>query len=101
MKVARIARLNALGLTMARLDFLPNGFIPPHYHPRGIEILTVLEGSMEAVKSSKKRGVGAGNTVVLSAVNNQNAGIVEPAHGLFGAKPPINSDYLFDAFLLN
>ncbi|KAH6757213.1 hypothetical protein C2S52_023541 [Perilla frutescens var. hirtella] len=122
-----IPGLNTLGLTMARLDFLPNGFIPPHYHPRATEILTVLEGSMEVgfVTSYPnyrnigkvlqkgdvfvvpvgllhyQRGVGAANTVVLSAVNSQNAGIVEAAHGLFGAKPPINSDYLSGAFFLD
>lgn len=112
---------------MARLDFLPNGFIPPHYHPRAAEILTVLEGSMEVgfitsypnykhyAKILQKgdvfvvpvglahyqRGVGAANTVVLSAVNSQNAGIVEVAGGIFGAKPVINSDYLSKAFRLD
>ncbi|KAH6757212.1 hypothetical protein C2S52_023540 [Perilla frutescens var. hirtella] len=127
LKPVQISGLNTLGLTMARLDFLPNGFIPPHYHPRATEILTVLEGSMEVGfvtsypnyrnigKILRKgdvfvvpvglmhyqRGIGAANTVVLSAVNSQNAGIVEAAHGLFGAEPPINSDYLSEAFLLN
>lgn len=125
LKVARIAGLNTLGLTFARLDFLPNGFIPPHYHPRGTEILTVLEGSFEVgfvtsypnyVNIGKvlqkgdvfvvpvglahyQRNVGAANTVVLSAVNSQNPGIVEVAQTIFGAKPPINSDYLSGSFL--
>ncbi|XP_057782922.1 putative germin-like protein 2-1 [Salvia miltiorrhiza] len=127
LKAARIPGLNTLGLTLARLDFLPGGFIPPHYHPRAAEILTVLEGSMEVgfvtsypnykhyAKVLQKggvfvvpvglvhyqRGVGAANTVVLSAVNSQNAGIVEVAGGIFGAKPAINSDYLSSAFRLD
>ncbi|KAG6402635.1 hypothetical protein SASPL_134837 [Salvia splendens] len=127
LKVAAIPGLNGQGLTLARLDFLPDGIIPPHYHPRAAEILTVLEGSMEVgfvtsfpnYKHYPKvlnkgdvfvvpvglahyqRGVGKVNTVVLSAVNSQNAGIVEVAGSMFGAKPAINSDYLATAFRLD
>ncbi|KAG6400416.1 hypothetical protein SASPL_137247 [Salvia splendens] len=93
-------------------------------HPRAAEILTILEGSMEVgfvtsfptYKHYSKvlnkgdvfvvpvglphyqRGVGKVNTVVLSAVNSQNAGIVEAGGSMFGAKPAINSDYLAMAF---
>ncbi|KAG6400415.1 hypothetical protein SASPL_137246 [Salvia splendens] len=127
LKAARIPGMNGQGLTLARLDFLPDGLIPPHYHPRAAEILTVLEGSLEVgfVKSYPnykhygkvlnkgdvyvvpvglvhyQRGVGNANTVVLSAVNSQNAGIVEVAAGIFGAKPVIDSNYLANAFRLN
>lgn len=48
-----------------------------------------------------QRGVGAARTVALSAVNSQNAGIVEVAAGIFGVKPPIDSDYLSKAFRLD
>ncbi|KAG6402639.1 hypothetical protein SASPL_134841 [Salvia splendens] len=127
LKVAGIPDLNGQGLTLARLDFRPNGFFPPHYHPRAAEILTVLEGSLEVgfvtsypnYKHYPKvlnkgdvfvipvglvhyqRGVGRVNTVVLSALNSQNPGIVEVAAGIFGAKPVIDSNYLANAFRLN
>ncbi|XP_024531881.1 germin-like protein 1-3 isoform X2 [Selaginella moellendorffii] len=40
--------LNSLGLSIARLDFAPGGLIPPHTHPRGSEIIYVVEGSLYA-----------------------------------------------------
>ncbi|KAL2225878.1 putative germin-like protein 2-3 [Sesamum indicum] len=127
MTVAQVPGLNTLGLSLARLDLAPNGFVPPHSHPRATEILTVLQGSLEVgfitsypdFKHLSKvlnqgdayvvpvgllhyqRNVGKGNTVVLAAVNNQNAGINVVPKGIFGAKPAINSDYLARAFLLD
>ncbi|PUZ75715.1 LOW QUALITY PROTEIN: hypothetical protein GQ55_1G227500 [Panicum hallii var. hallii] len=44
--VAQIAGLNTMGITLARMDYAPFGQNPPHTHPRGTEILTVLEGSL-------------------------------------------------------
>ncbi|KAL3630030.1 hypothetical protein CASFOL_023014 [Castilleja foliolosa] len=125
--VATVPGLNTLGLTLARLDFAPNGIIPPHYHPRATELLTVLEGSLEVgfvtsspanVHYSKvlekgdvfvvpvgllhyQRNVGSANTVALAVVNSQNAGIVAVTNGVFGAKPPINRQYLAKAYLLD
>ncbi|KAL0339563.1 UNVERIFIED_CONTAM: putative germin-like protein 2-1 [Sesamum radiatum] len=127
MTVAQVPGLNTLGLSLARLDLDPNGFVPPHSHPRATEILTVLQGSLEvgfitSYPDNKhlskvlnqgdafvvpvgllhyQRNVGKGNTVVLAAVNSQNAGINVVPKGIFGAKPAINSDYLARAFLLN
>lgn len=125
--VNQVPGLNTLGLAIARLDFLPNGFIPPHIHPRATEILTVLEGSLEVgfVTSNPsykhlnkvlqkgdvfvvpvgllhyQRNVGTGNTVAFAAVNSQNPGITAVTNGVFGAKPAISSDYLSRAFLLD
>ncbi|KAI3474526.1 hypothetical protein Pfo_029441 [Paulownia fortunei] len=125
--VNRVPGLNTLGLTIARLDFVPNGFIPPHTHPRATEILTVLEGSLEVgfVTSNPsykhlskvlekgdvfvvpvgllhyQRNVGTGNTVALAAVNSQNAGVIAVTNGIFGAEPAISSDYLARAFQLD
>ncbi|RLN05416.1 putative germin-like protein 12-4 [Panicum miliaceum] len=44
--VMRLAGLNTLGISMARIDYAPQGQNPPHTHPRATEILTVLEGSL-------------------------------------------------------
>ncbi|KAF9684543.1 hypothetical protein SADUNF_Sadunf04G0129000 [Salix dunnii] len=41
--------LNTLGISLARIDLAPNGGLkPPHYHPRGSEVLLVLEGTLYA-----------------------------------------------------
>ncbi|KAJ3693549.1 hypothetical protein LUZ60_009029 [Juncus effusus] len=44
--VNQIPGLNTLGISLARIDFGPNGLNPPHTHPRGTEILVVLEGTL-------------------------------------------------------
>ncbi|CAA0812692.1 Putative germin-like protein subfamily 1 member 2 [Striga hermonthica] len=125
--VATLPGLNTLGLTLARLDLAPQGFIPPHYHPRATEAITVLEGSIEVgfvssapsyVHYSKNlekgdvfiipvgllhyfRNAGQNNTVLLAVVNSQNAGIVPFTNGIFAAKPPIDSEYLGKAYQLD
>lgn len=45
--VNQMPGLNTLGIVIARLDFERKGFLPPHFHARATEILTVLKGSME------------------------------------------------------
>ncbi|GMH20564.1 hypothetical protein Nepgr_022405 [Nepenthes gracilis] len=42
---ANLPGLNTLGISLARIDYAPYGLIPPHTHPRGTEIFTVLEGT--------------------------------------------------------
>ncbi|ERN01876.1 hypothetical protein AMTRI_Chr06g175400 [Amborella trichopoda] len=44
--VMQISKLNTLGISLARIDFAPGGKNPPHTHPRGTEIITVLEGTL-------------------------------------------------------
>eukprot|EP00250_Pteridium_aquilinum_P000206 c10231_g1_i1 orf=51-710(+) len=46
--VERFPALNSLGLSMARLDLDVGGIIPPHTHPRGSEIIFVIQGSLYA-----------------------------------------------------
>ncbi|KAL0405003.1 UNVERIFIED_CONTAM: putative germin-like protein 2-3 [Sesamum radiatum] len=99
MTVAQVPGLNILGLSLARLDLAPNGFVPPHSHPRATEILDAFVVPVGLLHY--QRNVGKGNTVLLAAVNSQNAGINVVPKGIFGAKPAINSDYLARAFLLN
>ncbi|EYU39286.1 hypothetical protein ABFS82_14G159600 [Erythranthe guttata] len=127
MNVARVPGLNTLGLGVARLDFLPGGYLPPHLHPRGTEILIVLEGRLEAgfvtsypnYKHYSKilesgdafvipvglvhyfRNLADKNTVAFGVVNSQNAGISVVSNAIFGAKPAISSDYLSKAFQLD
>ncbi|GFP91641.1 putative germin-like protein 2-1 [Phtheirospermum japonicum] len=106
--VASVPGLNTLGLTLARLDLAPHGFVPPHYHPRATEVITVLDGTLEGDVFVLPvglphyfRNVALTNTVALAVVNSQNAGIVTATQGIFGAKPPINADYLAKAYLLD
>ncbi|PQQ05239.1 germin-like protein subfamily 1 member 11 isoform X2 [Prunus yedoensis var. nudiflora] len=44
--VDNLLGLNTLGISLARIDFAPNGLNPPHTHPRATEILVVLEGTL-------------------------------------------------------
>jgi len=44
--VEKIPGLNTLGISLARIDFAPYGENPPHTHPRGTEILVVIEGTL-------------------------------------------------------
>jgi hypothetical protein len=44
--VDKILDLNTLGISLARLNFAPYGLNPPHTHPRSIEILVVVEGTL-------------------------------------------------------
>ncbi|XP_057782722.1 putative germin-like protein 2-1 [Salvia miltiorrhiza] len=125
--VNQMPGLNTLGVVIARLDFEPNGFLPPHFHARATEILTVLEGSMEVgfVTSSPsfrhykkvlekgdvfvvpvglihyQRNVGAGSIVAIAALNSQNPGITALPNAVFGANPDIDSGYLARAFDLD
>ena len=44
--VDQIPGLNTLGISVVRIDYAPYGENPPHTHPRGTEILVVLEGTL-------------------------------------------------------
>uniref|UniRef100_A0A6N2NLW6 Germin-like protein n=1 Tax=Salix viminalis TaxID=40686 RepID=A0A6N2NLW6_SALVM len=123
--VAQIPGLNTLGISMARVDYAPNGGLnPPHTHPRATEILIVLEGTLYAgfVTSSPDNrlitkvlnpgdvfvfpvgliafqwNVGKTKAVAIAAFNSQNPGIIPTANAVFGSTPPIRSDVLAKAF---
>ncbi|BFG40720.1 hypothetical protein CerSpe_269940 [Prunus speciosa] len=123
--VDQIAGLNTLGISLARIDFAPNGLNPPHTHPRGSEILVVLEGTLyvgfvtsnadnnRLISKVLNKGdvfvfpiglihfqlnVGYGNTVALAGLSSQNPGVITIANAIFGSKPPINPDVLAKAF---
>ncbi|KAL8479572.1 hypothetical protein ACS0TY_026460 [Phlomoides rotata] len=125
--VQQVPGLNTQGLYLGRMDLQPNGHFPPHYHARATEIVTVLEGSVEfgfvtsypEYKNYKKvlvkgdvfvvpvglihyaRHVGTEPTVMLWAFNSQNPGVTPVTGGVFAAQPPIDSDYLSQAYLLD
>ncbi|XP_038698610.1 germin-like protein subfamily 1 member 20 [Tripterygium wilfordii] len=120
--------VNTLGVAMNRIDFAPNGGLnPPHYHPRGSEILLVLEGTLYAgfVTSNQDNNrlfaktlnpgdlivfpiglphfqLNVGNTsaVAIAAFGSHNPGLIVIANAVFGSNPPINPDVLSKAFLL-
>ncbi|CAI9102983.1 OLC1v1001389C1 [Oldenlandia corymbosa var. corymbosa] len=129
--VNRVPGLNTLGLTVVRVDFAPNGVVPPHVHPRATEVLVVLEGTLyvgfvtsnpsDGTKNrlfSKTLNAGdvyafppglvhfqrnVGNTTALGIVsfNSQNPGIATSANSIFGSDPPISSEVLTKSFQLD
>ncbi|KAK6916864.1 Cupin 1 [Dillenia turbinata] len=125
--VAQIPGLNTLGISLARIDYAPWGINPPHTHPHGSEILTVIEGSIKVgfVTSNPEnrlftmvlqkgdvfvfpiglihfeRNVGDGNAVAIAALSSQNPGVITIANAVFGSTPEISSDLLVKAFQLD
>ncbi|XP_073116931.1 putative germin-like protein 2-1 [Elaeis guineensis] len=124
--VNQIPGLNTLGISLARLDFAPYGLNPPHIHPRGTEILVVLEGTLYVgfvtsnpnqlfTKVLNKGDVfvfpqglihfqfnyGKTNAVAIAGLSSQNPGVITIANAVFGAKPPISDYVLAKAFQLD
>ncbi|GLT53972.1 hypothetical protein SLA2020_272060 [Shorea laevis] len=127
LQVDRILGLNTLGIALARIDFAPYGLNPPHIHPRGTEILVVVEGTLYVgfVTSNPENrfitktlnagdvfvfpiglihfqfNVGTTNAVAFAGLSSQNPGLIVIAKNIFGANPPINPDVLVKAFQLD
>ncbi|KAH9615282.1 hypothetical protein KSS87_014687 [Heliosperma pusillum] len=122
--------LNTLGISMARVDFGPRGLNPPHTHPRGTEVQTVLEGTLYVGFVTSNLATGGnkflskiitkgdivvfpqgtihfefniGNTPAVSLVSfsSQNPGVITIANATFGSTPPISVDVLSKAFQLD
>ena len=123
--VMKLAGLNTLGISMARIDYAPQGQNPPHTHPRATEILTVLEGSLYVgfVTSNPdnkffSKMLNKGDVfvfpqglihfqfnpsydkpaVAIAALSSQNPGAITISNAIFGSKPPIADDVLAKAF---
>ncbi|XP_056168591.1 germin-like protein subfamily 1 member 13 [Syzygium oleosum] len=117
--------LNTLGISMARIDFAPGGLNPPHIHPRGTEVLVVVEGTLLVgfVTSNQLNNtlftkvlyqgdvfvfpiglihfqLNTGETPALAfaGLSSQNPGVIIIANSIFGSKPPISADVLTKAF---
>ncbi|KAL7255336.1 hypothetical protein ACSBR1_009479 [Camellia fascicularis] len=122
--VMQIPGLNTLGISLARIDFAPYGLNPPHTHPRGTEILVVLEGTLYVgfVTSNPDNRLftkvlypgdvfvfpqglihfqfnqGKTNAVALAGLSSQNPGVITIANAVFGSNPKISDDVLAKAF---
>ena len=123
--VDKIPGLNTLGISLVRIDYAPYGQNPPHIHPRGSEILVVVEGQLlVGFVTSNQDGnrlftkvlspgevfvfpiglihfqVNHGHTpaVAFAGLSSQNAGVITIAKSVFGSTPPINPDVLARAF---
>ncbi|KAL3527826.1 hypothetical protein ACH5RR_012482 [Cinchona calisaya] len=127
----RIPGLNTLGLTVLRVDFAPNGVVPPHTHPRSTEIIVLLEGTLYAgfVTSNPRdntknrlfakilkpgdvfvfpiglvhflRNVGNTKAMGIVAFNSQNPGVITIANSVFGTEPLISPEVLTKSFQLD
>jgi len=123
--VQQIPGLNTLGISLVRIDYAPNGGQnPPHTHPRGTEILTVIEGTLLVgfVTSNPnndlytkvlykgdvfvfpiglihfQQNIGKTAAVAIAGLSSQNPGVITIGNAVFGSKPSINSDILARAF---
>ncbi|CAI0433632.1 unnamed protein product [Linum tenue] len=124
----QIPGLNTMGISMARIDYAPNGGLnPPHTHPRATEILLVLEGTLAVgfVTSNPDNrlitkvlypgdvfvfpiglihfqvNIGQASAVAVAGLSSQNPGAITIANAVFGSNPPINPDVLAKAFQLD
>ncbi|XP_041990437.1 germin-like protein subfamily 1 member 11 [Salvia splendens] len=119
--------LNTQGQQFLRAELAPNGYFPPHTHPRASELIFVIQGAVEVgfvtsfpdYKYYNKvlnkgdafifpvglvhtvRNVARGNSITTSSLNSQNPGIIFLPDSLYAAKPPINSSYLARASKLD
>ncbi|XP_068653821.1 germin-like protein 8-2 [Aristolochia californica] len=122
--VMQIPGLNTLGISLVRIDYAPYGQNPPHTHPRGTEILTVLEGTLfvgfvtsnpdnRFISQLLHKGdvfvfpiglihfqfnVGKTSAVAIAGLSSQNPGVITIADAVFGSDPKISADILAGAF---
>lgn len=121
--VDRLPGLNTLGISLARLDYAPYGLNPPHTHPRGTEILVVVEGTLLVgfVTSNPNKlftkvlnkgdvfvfpiglihfqlNVGHAPALAFAGLSSQNPGVITIANAVFGSKPDIPTNILAKAF---
>ncbi|XP_007030283.2 PREDICTED: LOW QUALITY PROTEIN: germin-like protein subfamily 1 member 18 [Theobroma cacao] len=126
--VDQIPGLNTLGISLVRIDYAPYGGLNhPHTHPRGTEILVVVEGTLYVgpVTSNQENrlftkvlnpgdvfvfpiglihfqfNIGKTKAVAFAGLSSQNAVVITIAKAVFGSNPPINPDVLTKAFQLD
>ncbi|WCJ31028.1 RmlC-like cupins superfamily protein [Euphorbia peplus] len=126
--VSMMPGLNTNGLSLARIDFAPNGGLnPPHTHPRAAEILTVLEGTVYAgfVGTNPdhrlfakvlhpgdviifpfglihfQMNIGETPAVAIAALTSQDPGVMTIANAAFGSEPAMDARVLAKAFHLD
>ncbi|PQQ07125.1 rhicadhesin receptor [Prunus yedoensis var. nudiflora] len=120
--VLKVPGLNTLGVSLARIDYAPDGINPPHTHPRATEIVYVLEGELDVgfittankliSKTIKKGEVfvfpkglvhfqknnGKVPAAVIAGFNSQLQGTVNIALTLFAATPTVPDNVLTKTF---
>ncbi|KAG6737463.1 hypothetical protein POTOM_058985 [Populus tomentosa] len=128
LNVDQIPGLNTLGISLARLDYAPDGGLnPPHTHPRGTEILVVVEGILYVgfVTSNPDNrfiskvlhpgdvfvfpfglihfqlNIAKTPAVAFAGLSSQNPGTITIANAVFGSDPLISPDVLAKAFHLD
>ncbi|XVF42417.1 hypothetical protein PTKIN_Ptkin01aG0361000 [Pterospermum kingtungense] len=123
--VQKIPGLNTLGISLARVDYVPYGLNPPHIHPRATKILTLVQGTLYVgfVTSDDRFitkvlypgdvfvfpiglihfqfNIGNTNALAFSGLSSQNLGLISIAKAVFGSDPAINPDVLAKAFQLD
>ncbi|XP_030923395.1 germin-like protein subfamily 1 member 20 [Quercus lobata] len=124
--VDKFLGLNTLGISLACIDFAPYGLNPPHTHPRGTELLVVIEGTLLVgfVTSNPNKlftkvlnkgdvfvfpiglihfqfNIRETNALAFSGLSSQNPGVITIANTVFGSNPLINLDVLIKAFQLD
>ena len=124
--VNKFPGLNTLDISLARIDFAPYGLNPPHTHPRGTDLLVVIEGTLLVgfVISNPNKlftkvlnkgdififpiglihfqfNIGETNALAFSGLSSHNPGLITIANAIFGSNPPINPDVLAKAFQLD
>ena len=118
--------LNTQGLSIARIDFPPNGGLnQPHVHPRATEVLFLVQGTLTVGFVSTapnntlfQTTLYAGDLFVfprglvhfqinldkknralaIAALNSQNPGLSQLAPALFAANPPLPGIVLQNTF---
>lgn len=126
--VTEFPALNTLGLSLARVDYAPNGgFSAPHIHPRASELLVLVEGTLLVGFVTSNPGYKLFSTVLkpgdvfvfpkglvhfqynvgrtpafaFVAFGNQNPGIILIPKAVFGSNPRSQRDVLLRAFQVN
>ncbi|XP_024536693.1 rhicadhesin receptor-like [Selaginella moellendorffii] len=113
--VGNFPGLNTLGVSFARLDYAPGGVNPPHVHPRGTELLFLVQGTLfvgfvttapdnrlfaQTINPGElfvfPRGLvhfqintGREPAVAVAGFNSQNPGVSQVAKAVLGSNPPI------------
>ncbi|KAB2003216.1 hypothetical protein ES319_D11G116100v1, partial [Gossypium barbadense] len=80
--VEKIPGLNTLGVSLARIDYQPDGLNPPHTHPRASKIIFVLDGELDGLVHYQKNN-GVKPASVIAGFNSQFPGTQSIATTLF------------------
>ncbi|XP_024540815.1 rhicadhesin receptor-like [Selaginella moellendorffii] len=125
--VGNFSGLNTLGVSFARLDYAPGGVNPPHVHPRGTELLFLVEGKLYVgfVTTAPQNKLFAQTiypgelfvfprglihfqinidkepAVAVAGFNSQNPGVSQVAKAVFDSDPPILDDVIERAFQID